>query len=205
MSVDDFYGEGARRLQDTFETRRLADHIEERYVTAELDESAAAIVRSADCFFLATANAAGHPDCSYKGGFPGFLEITGPGELAFPSYDGNGMYRSLGNILENPYVGILIVDYQRPIRLRINGEADVSREAAWLDRFQEAEAVVRVRVTQVFENCPRYLHTMVQHGRSAHVPRPGHVPPDPEWKLKREYDGLLTRRHPGAARMRQVP
>lgn len=198
----DFYGQGPRRVQELLGTRRLADHIAERYVADRLDDAAAGIVEAADCFYLATANAAGAPDCSYKGGLPGFLKILAPDRLMFPSYDGNGMFRSLGNILENPRVGILIIDYGKPIKLRINGEAQVSQNPEQLQVFPEADAVVHIRTTEVFENCPRYLHEIGQRRHSDYVPRPGHVPPDPEWKLKSEYEGLVRLRN---QRPDQVP
>ncbi|MER5886688.1 pyridoxamine 5'-phosphate oxidase family protein [Streptomyces sp. NPDC001941] len=190
-----FYNRGARRVQDTLDTRPLADHIANKYVTEHLDESAVEIVTGAPCFYLATADAHGFPDCSYKGGLPGFVHVASPERLCFPSYDGNGMFRSLGNILENPRVGMLFIDYEKPIKLRVNGTARVSTEDALLDAFPDADAVVEVRVRQVFENCPRYLHDMRCERYSAYVPRPHQTPPDPQWKLKPEYEGLVRLRN----------
>ncbi|MFE4859843.1 pyridoxamine 5'-phosphate oxidase family protein [Streptomyces sp. NPDC056670] len=195
MPERDFYNQGARRVQDALETRPLADHIAGKYVTDDLDESAAGIITAAPCFYLATADAQGFPDCSYKGGLPGFVHVVTPGLLRFPSYDGNGMFRSLGNIVENPRIGMLFIDYGKPIKLRVNGIAHLSTEAALLDAFPDADAVVEVRVRQVFENCPRYLHDMRCERYSDYVPRPHRTPPDPEWKLKPEYDGLVRLRN----------
>ncbi|MBR7672404.1 pyridoxamine 5'-phosphate oxidase family protein [Streptomyces daliensis] len=180
-------------MQRTIGTERLADHIAGRYVAAELDADAQEIVRAADCFYLATVDASGAPDCSYKGGLPGFVRIPEPGVLLFPSYDGNGMFRSLGNILENPRVGMLFIDYEKPIKLRVNGDARVSTDPVLLDAFHEADAVVQVDIREAFENCPRYLHDVRRAGHSKYIPQPGHVPPDPDWKLKTEYDGLVRR------------
>ncbi|MFI7104521.1 pyridoxamine 5'-phosphate oxidase family protein [Streptomyces sp. NPDC050161] len=196
MTERSFYREGALRMQETLRTQRLADHIAGKYVTDHLDETAATMLRQADCFYLATADADGYPDCSYKGGLPGFVQVPHPRLLRFPSYDGNGMFRSLGNILDNPQVGMLFIDYDKPIKLRVNGTAQVSTDSRLLALFPEADAVVEVDVRQVFENCPRYLHDVRVGQHSAHVPRPHHAPPDPEWKLKDEYQGLVRLRNP---------
>lgn len=194
MRDENFYNSGARRIQAALGTRQVADHIAANYVADSLDRAAAALVGRADCFYLATADSRGFPDCSYKGGLPGFVRVPAPGLLRFPSYDGNGMFRSLGNVLENPHVGLLFIDYEKPIKLRINGTARVSTEDRLLASFPEADAVVEVEVRQVFENCPRYLHD-VRHGAySKYVPRPNRVTPEPEWKLKPEYEGLVRLR-----------
>jgi hypothetical protein len=113
--------------------------------------------------------------------------------LRFPSYDGNGMFRSLGNIRINPAVGLLFIDYERPVKLRINGEATVHTDAARTGEFTGADAVVEVRVRNVFENCPRYLHDRVTGEHSAYCPRENRRPPDPDWKKKAEYDGIVRR------------
>lgn len=190
-AAEAFYHDGSRALQDALGTRRLADHIAERYVSAELDETATAIVRAADCFYLATADRDGRPDCSYKGGLPGFVRVRSRTEIAFPSYDGNGMFRSLGNLLVNPAVGLLFVDLQGPRRLRLNGTARVCTGSADTADWPGADAVVQVSVREVFENCPRYLHDRAAGTYSVHCPRPGHTPPEPDWKRKPEYDPIL--------------
>lgn len=191
QSLDHFYNEGSRKIQDRLDTRRLADHIARKYVSEELDTSAREIVEKADCFYLATADATGAPDCSYKGGLPGFVQVPEPKVILFPSYDGNGMFRSLGNIIENPQIGLLFIDYSQPIKLRINGTAKVSTDDRLLELFQDADAVVRVDIGQVFENCPRYLHDVRTGKHSKYAPRSDYVPPDPEWKQKAEYEGMV--------------
>jgi uncharacterized protein len=195
-AAEEFYHDGSRIAQDAKGTRRLADHIAERYVSAELDDAAAAMVGAADCFYLATADRDGRPDCSYKGGLPGFVRMPSRTEIAFPSYDGNGMFRSLGNILVNPAVGLLFVDLERPLRLRVNGVAQVCYDPSQVIDWPGADAVVRVRVREVFENCPRYLHDRVNGTHSAHCPRPGYTPPEPEWRLKPEYDPIVRDHRP---------
>ena len=108
-------------------------------------------------FFLATADALGKPDCSYKGGLPGFVRIVDERTLAFPDYNGNGMYRSLGNVLLNRSVALLFIDFERPQRLRILGEATLHDTDPLLAEFAGAQLIVRVRATRIFPNCPRYI------------------------------------------------
>jgi uncharacterized protein len=195
-AAPDFYHDGARTLQDIVGTRQLADHIADRYVEGVLSADAVAMIVAADCFYLATADAAGRPDCSYKGGLPGFVHVLSPTEIAFPSYDGNGMFRSLGNILVNPAVGLLFVDLGGPLRLRVNGDAVVRSDAAAMAAHPGADVVVRVTVREAFENCPRYLHDRVNGRPSVHCPRPDYQPPDADWKAKPEYDSILRAASP---------
>ena len=135
-------------------------------------------------FFLATADAEGRPQCSYKGGDPGFVRVLDERTLAFPNYDGNGMYLSLGNVLDNPHVGLLFIDFTsvRPSRLRLNGIASISESDQLIDEYPAAQLIVRVRATQVFPNCPRYIHRMELIERSRFVPRADRDTPVPEWK-----------------------
>jgi predicted pyridoxine 5'-phosphate oxidase superfamily flavin-nucleotide-binding protein len=133
-------------------------------------------------FFMATADADGWPDCSYKGGMPGFVRVVDPQTLAFPSYDGNGMFRTLGNVMVNPKVGLLFIDFERPNRMRVNGMASLHDDDELLAAFEGAQLVVRVTAERIFPNCPRYIHRMQLLEHSVYAPRPGHIPPVPEWK-----------------------
>ena len=129
------FHEGNRRLQDDFDSRRIADRLEEKLTRQVFTEGDRAFIESSMFFFLATADAAGRPDCSHKGGKPGFVRVVGESELAFPDYDGNGMFKSLGNIVANPEVGLLFIDMgEKPRRLRVNGSATVSRDDPMIQR-----------------------------------------------------------------------
>lgn len=179
------YHTGSRRLQDRFDTRRLADRLDEKFLSRSLiDEADQAFIERMDMFFLATADAGGRPQCSYKGGDPGFVRVLDEHTVAFPNYDGNGMYLSMGNLLENPHVGMLFIDFvaARPSRLRLNGIATIDEHDELVPAYPGAQFVVRVRVTQVFPNCPRYIHRMALVERSRFVPRAHEAPPVPEWK-----------------------
>lgn len=189
-----FYHRGARALQDEFDSRRLADRLQETRVRAAFTDDDRAFLERARMFFLATADESGRPDCSYKGGDPGFVRVVGPDELAFPSYDGNGMFRSLGNISVNPGVGMLFVDFERPSRMRVNGEATLHPDDPLLRQFEGAQLVVRVRATEIFPNCPRYIHRMQLVEASEYVPRSGHEPPRPRWKDMQDLRDYLPER-----------
>ena len=176
------YNDGSRELQDRFDSRRIADRLEQITVHDRFSDDDRAFIERVPMFFLATADAAGWPDCSYKGGQPGFVRVVDENTLAFPSYDGNGMFRSLGNVLMNPKVGMLFVDFERPNRMRINGVASLHDDDELLSSFEGAQLIVRVRAERIFPNCPRYIHKMQVVEHSVYSPRPGHVPPVPEWK-----------------------
>jgi len=176
------YHAGHRELQDRFDTVRLGDRIEQRLVKGHVDDDARRFIESRDMFFLATADAAGRPSCSYKGGEPGFVRVLDPQTLAFPSWDGNGMFLSLGNVKINAHVGLLFIDFERPSRLRLEGEASADRDDPLLAEWHEAQLVVRVRVRAVFPNCSRYIHRMQLVERSRFVPREDAPSPVPAWK-----------------------
>ncbi|MGM9488499.1 pyridoxamine 5'-phosphate oxidase family protein [Ideonella sp. YS5] len=179
---DTTYHAGMRTLQDRFDTRRLADRLDERLGRGSFTEEDRAFIESRTMFFLATADAEGRPDCSYKGGLAGFVRVVGPDELEFPSYDGNGQFRSLGNVLAHAAVGLLFIDFESPRRLRVNGEARLLDDAETLSRHHGAQLVVRVRARRIFPNCPRYIHRTGGALPSADVPQPGHEPPPAAWK-----------------------
>jgi predicted pyridoxine 5'-phosphate oxidase superfamily flavin-nucleotide-binding protein len=176
------YHDGHRRLQGQFDTTRLADRLEELIVHDSFDDNDRAFIESVDMFFLATADADGRPTVSYKGGDPGFVRVVAPDALAFPAYDGNGMFLSMGNLLTNPEVGLLFIDFLHPRRLRVQGRATVHDDAELLGQWPESKLVVRVEAAQIFQNCPRYIHRFEEVERSAFVPRAGEETPIPDWK-----------------------
>jgi predicted pyridoxine 5'-phosphate oxidase superfamily flavin-nucleotide-binding protein len=178
----DFYHDGNRAMQDRFDSRRIADRLEQITLHDIFSDGDRAFIERASMFFLATADADGFPDVSYKGGIPGFVRVVGPSSLLFPSYDGNGQFRSLGNVLVNPKVALLFVDFEKPNRLRVHGTASLSDDPELVASFTGAQLVVKVDVSRIFPNCPRYVHRMHMDEPSVYAPRTGHVPPVPEWK-----------------------
>ena len=195
-SPDPAYHAGMRQLQDRCDTRQLADRLDEKLSRTAFTADDRTFIESRPLFFLATADAAGRPDCSYKGGAPGFVRVTADDELAFPSYDGNGMFRSLGNVLVNPAVALLFIDFERPSRLRVNGAARVVESDPLLASYPGAQFIVRVHAARIFPNCPRYIHRMTVAEQSPYVPRADHTPPIPKWKRFDAFADVLARDDP---------
>ena len=198
--MSEFYHQGSRELQDRFDTRRLADRLEQRLVVDRIGDADKAFIESLDMFFLATTDEEGQPSCSYKGGETGFVRVVDPATLAFPNYDGNGMFLSMGNIAHNPRVGMLFIDFERQRRLRLSGEASISNDDDLLACYPEAQFIVRVAVTRVFPNCPRYIHKYQRVERSTFVPRTGCETPVPNWKKSEWACDVLPEKDPARSR-----
>lgn len=193
------YHDGNRRLQDQFDSRRISDRLEEKLTRTAFTADDKAFIESAIYFFLATADAEGRPDSSFKGGPPGFVRVTGPSELAFPDYDGNGMFKSLGNLLVNPNIGLLFIDlHEKPRRLRVNGRATISREDPLLATTVGAQIIVRVEACAIFPNCPRYIPKLQLAEPSVYVPKAGCDPVEPAWKGFEMFKGYVHPRQPTA-------
>jgi predicted pyridoxine 5'-phosphate oxidase superfamily flavin-nucleotide-binding protein len=181
MSI--LYHDGNRQLQDRFDSRRISDRLEEKLTRTS-----------------STADAQGRPDCSFKGGMPGFVRVTGASELAFPDYDGNGMFKSLGNLIVNPNIGLLFIAlHDKPKPLRVNGSATVSDADALLGETVGAQLIVRVQARAIFPNCPRYIPNMQMTGPSIYTPQPKCEPPEPAWKT---FDSFKDAVHPRAPTFR---
>jgi len=183
-----------RRLQDARETRPIADRLNEVTVRSAFTEDDRDFIQRCAMFFVATADAEGHPDCSYKGGLPGFVRVIDEHTLIIPDYDGNGMYRSWGNVLVNPNVGLLFLDFERPSRLRVNGTAQLEQTGPLVAECPGAVFILRVTATTIFPNCPRYIHKMQLVEHSVYAPRPGHTPPVPAWKTFDSFREFLPAR-----------
>ena len=193
MPDSTLYHPGNRRLQDEFDSRRISDRLES-FVRTAFTADDRAFIEAAIYFFIATADAEGRPDCSFKGGAPGFVRVTGASELTFPDYDGNGMFKSLGNLLVNPNVGLLFVAmHGRPQRLRVNGTARVSRDDPLLAHTVGAQLIVRIEARAIFPNCPRYIPKLELVEPSVYVPQPGQDPVEPVWK---DFDVFKDVVHP---------
>jgi predicted pyridoxine 5'-phosphate oxidase superfamily flavin-nucleotide-binding protein len=190
------YHRGSRSLQERFDTQALADRIDEVLVSDTISDHDRAFIEARDMFFLATADAEGRPTCSYKGGEPGFVRVLDPHTLVFPNYDGNGMYLSAGNVLVNPDVGMLFIDFERGHRMRLDGTASIDLDDPLRADYLEAQFVVRVRPRAVYPNCPRYIHRYQLVRRSRFVPEADCLTPVPEWKRSDWAVDALPRQDP---------
>lgn len=180
--MSDVYHDGNRHLQDAFQARPMADRLAETIIQSSISAEDQKFIEEQNMFFLATADDEGNLNCSYKGGSKGFVRVLDETTLAFPSYDGNSMFLSMGNILATARVALLFVDFNRQTRLRINGVATIDLADPLLAGFHEADMVVRVRARQIFPNCPRYVHKMQLVEESVFVPNTSCKTPAPPWK-----------------------
>jgi predicted pyridoxine 5'-phosphate oxidase superfamily flavin-nucleotide-binding protein len=177
------YGDPHRQMQELFGTINLADRVRDSIVSTEIAEEHKHFIETRDLFFLSTVDHRGFPTCSYKGGAPGFVKVLDDSKtLVFPSYDGNGMFLSMGNIAANNKVGLLFIDFETPHRVRIHGTASVRADDPLIGEFHGAELVVRVDIAEIFVNCPRYIHKYQRIAASKYVPRTDCPPPLPQWK-----------------------
>ena len=194
------YGDQNRELQDAFGSRKLADRIEQIACRTEFDEETTAFIESMDMFFLATTDHHGRPTVSYKGGDPGFVRVLDSTTLVFPSYDGNGMFLSMGNVALNRQIGMLFISFERPHRIRVQGAATISRDDPMKDRlYKEADLIVRVQLSEVWQNCPRYIHRYQKTQASRYVPRKATETPLAEWKRVDAVQDVLSPRDAASA------
>lgn len=190
-----FYNDDSRRLQALFGSTALADRLEERVRRSRFTEADKAFIEGVSFFFLATADRDGRPDCSFKGGAPGFVRVVAPDVLEFPDYDGNGMFRSLGNIAANANVGLLFITMDAsPKRLRVSGQATLALDAASTKNFTGAQALIRVTPHHIFPNCPRYIPDLPNAAPSKFVPVAGAPAVEPGWKTSDDFRDVVPPR-----------
>lgn len=192
-----FFHPGMRELQDRFEGRAVPDRLADNRMRTAFSDTDREFIETSSFFFLSTATPES-VDCSFKGGDPGFVRIVGDNVLEWPDYDGNRMYRSLGNIVRNPRVGLLFIRFDGTrfdgsARLRVNGHAVLDGSAAAREGRPGAKRIIRMTAEHIFTNCPRYIPTMATEEGSVYTPRVGYTPPDPAWKsrdfVKDIFDG----------------
>ena len=180
--MSEIYSAQHRALQQEFDTQSMADRVRDVIVLPEIAEDHKGFIESRDFFFLTTIDHRGFPTCSYKGGNTGIVRAVDGKTLVFPSYDGNGMYLSMGNISANPKIGMLFIDFETPHRVRVHGTATVSRNDPMLACYKEAELLVRVNIEEIFVNCPRYIHRYARVDSSRYVPKTECETPMAGWK-----------------------
>lgn len=180
MSI--YYGKQHRTLQAQFGTVKMADRIEQLASHNEFNDDAKGFIEHSEMFFLTTINDKGEPTVSYKGGDAGFVKVLDANTLIFPSYDGNGMFLSMGNIVGNANIGMLFISFERPHRIRVQGTATISQDAKLLSLYKEADFVVTVKLSELWQNCPRYIPKMEKVRTSRYVPRADCDTPMAEWK-----------------------
>ncbi len=180
--MSNIYGDHHRHFQDKFDTRRLADRLEEMIIADVIGEQDKQFIESREFFFLSTVDPAGQPTVSFKGGPIGFVKVLDESTIAFPSYDGNGMFYSMGNLKGKSEIGILFIDFENPHRIRFHGNASVQDNDPLLSEFHEGEFVVRVALSKMWINCPRYIPKFKRVEASRYVPHEQSETPLAAWK-----------------------
>lgn len=189
------YDQGSRDLQDRYGARKLADAIYDKVGSPVITDEYRAFIEGCSFFFLATSSGE-NTDCSFKGGPEGFVRITAPDTLLFPDYDGNRMYKSLGNIVQNPNVGLLFIKFNaeesaRYLRVRINGTAILHDTHPDMDSFPGAKRLIEVKTRHVYLNCGRYIPEMDMVSENRHIPEDGKAQPVPAWKELPDFKDAL--------------
>ncbi|MDL2338620.1 MAG: pyridoxamine 5'-phosphate oxidase family protein [Pseudomonadota bacterium] len=176
------YSEEHRRLQQEFGTTPLADLLDNNWVHEKIADAERDFIGSRDMFFLSTVDPDGNPTVSYKGGPVGLVKVIDEQTLAFPGFDGNGMFYSMGNIAGQAKVGLLFIDFESPHRVRVQGTARFLREHPVMAEYAEAQYLVLVTVSKIWVNCPRYIHKYKRVDSSKYVPQPSRTTPLASWK-----------------------
>lgn len=180
--MSDIYTDSHRQLQDKFDTRRMADRLEEMIISDVIGEQDRPFIESRQFFFLSTVDPDGQPTVSFKGGPQGFVKVVDEKTIAFPSFDGNGMFYSMGNLAAKPEIGILFIDFENPHRIRFHGRASIQDNDPLLSDYHEAELVVRVELSKMWINCPRYIPKYAKVEDSRYVPQESSQTPLAAWK-----------------------
>jgi hypothetical protein len=190
------FHEGHRALQDRFDGRRVADALEKHRRLAEFSPDQIAEIENASFFFLATAHGES-VDCSFKGGRPGFVRVTGTTTLEWPDFDGNSMYRSLGNLSLSPNVGLLFIRFDaQSYRLRVNGRAEILDSHPRLAETPGAKVMIRLEAREIFPNCPRYIPDLANDTASEYLPQTDKPLAKPAWKDRDYIRDLLPDQDP---------
>lgn len=189
------FHDGHRELQDRFDGRRMADALEKHRRLEQFRDEDVAFIEQSEFFFLATAHDRS-VDCSFRGGPRGFVKVTGPKTLEWPDYDGNSMYRSLGNILKSPRIGLLFIQFgEKPKRLRVNGSCTLEHPR----HDSKSKLIVRMTADEIFPNCPRYIPDLTKQAASPYLPDESGIGAKPEWKNAEDLSSSLPKNDPHRA------
>jgi hypothetical protein len=165
---------GERRLQELLGTRARAEQFVDRQVLDHLNGRMRDFVARQEMMFVATSDARGACDSTLRAGPAGFVAVLDAHRLAWPEYRGNGVMASRGNILENPHVGLLFVDFlQDVVGLHVNGRAELVADAELrtgqpglpVDTVpgRRAEQWVVVTVEEAYIHCSKHIPRLAKH------------------------------------------
>lgn len=197
--MSDYFSKSQRALQDRFDTRRIADTIAQQLIHTDLQPPEVQFIANSDMVFISTVNQDGQPTVSYKGGDIGFVKVIDSATLVIPIYDGNGTFYTTGNVAEEQKIGLLFIDFERPNRMRIHGTAELVFGGPLLASYHEAQFLIRVKIAEIYPNCPRYVHKYKRVAKSKFVPDPGKETPVPAWKRIDQIQDQLPAHQQGLA------
>lgn len=134
----------------------------------KINEKTRQFIESLPFFFISTSDDKGNCDCSFRG-----IEDSEPDSLAvkvisektlvFPDFSGNNLYNSLGNMYVNPNIGMLFIDFQRAMRVRLNGRVKILDDVSqYQELWPTAQQIISVDVEQLYPNCPRRIHASIK-------------------------------------------
>ncbi len=189
------YTAKALELQQRFDTEKLAAAELQVIVHDALSPADRGFISRMEMFWLASVDPLGSPTVSFKGGAPGFVKMPDDRTLLFPCFDGNGMFFSMGNIASTSHVGLLFMDFVTPSRLRVQGDAQLTDEPSIVGLWPGAQFAVKVAITALITNCPRYIPRLQRLEGSRYVPdiKTGEQP-IPGWKRIDAIQGVLPKR-----------
>lgn len=171
---------GEHILQRQYGTTGRAGRFYDSQLTDQLTPRMTDFIGRMEMAFIATSDASGECDCSFRAGEAGFIRVLDERTIAYPEFRGNGVMASLGNMVENQHVGILMIDFtQDLIGLHVNGAAEIVT-AAYLQELDEclpepadnpgkrAVQWVLVRVTEAYIHCSKHIPKLVPQSRMRH-------------------------------------
>ncbi len=170
---------GERILQDQLGTAQRAEQFYKNQVTDYLTPVMQEFIQRMEMAFIATSDPQGECDCSFRAGEAGFFRIIDDRTIAYPELRGNGVMASLGNMLQNPHIGIFMADFSRDlIGLHVNGDASIVPPARMLEfniEISESENAGRrpvqwvlVHVTEAYIHCSKHIPLLVPQSRVRH-------------------------------------
>ncbi|MCA9014579.1 MAG: pyridoxamine 5'-phosphate oxidase family protein [Planctomycetaceae bacterium] len=177
-----FGSEGERKLQQRYGTEKRANSFYDRQMIDYLNPRMQEFIRAQELLFIATSDSKGECDSSFRAGSPGFVRILNEKQLAYPEYRGNGVLASLGNISENPHIGLMFLDFfKATIGLHINGKAAIVENAEFLETDNTPQEIrddisttdgkkperwVLVEVEEAYIHCSKHIPLLAKQDKT---------------------------------------
>lgn len=167
--------ESEHELQHKWGSRERALNFYDRQVLDYLSPKMQEFIARQEFLFVASADRNGECDCTSKFGAPGFIRVLGDKYLMYPEYRGNGVYANSGNMLENPHIALLMIDFTKDtIGLHVNGKVRIVDNDELLHCVEKLPDDVVEEMQQEGKKCPeRWMMIEVEE---AYVQCSKHIP-----------------------------